>query len=61
MVADVEVVFLRIRDDGPSRNLLVHHRCSDGRDSVGFELEEVANMTDFVGAWNVFKLADDLI
>lgn len=44
-----EVDFLfGIKALGPKWNLDAHHRCSYGRDSVGFDLDEVANAIDLV-------------
>ena len=46
---------------GPRWNLEHHHRCSEGRDSVGLEGLEVAKVTDFVwGAERVWRLREDL-
>lgn len=46
-VAEV-VFFLGIRDDGPRWNLVVHHFCSEGSDSVGLDLDAVAKVIDLV-------------
>lgn len=59
-VADVDF-FLDIKALGPRRNLFVHHFCSSGRDSVGLDLEDVANATDLVvAACRDFKFEAEL-
>ena len=40
---------------------MAHHFCSEGSDSVGFDLEAVAKVIDLVvGAWSDFRFVEDL-
>ena len=65
-VAEVDDFFLLddIWDDfvfRPRWNLFDHHFCSEGRDSVGFDLEDVAKVMDLVvGAWSDLRFVEDL-
>lgn len=58
---DEVLVCFGIWEEGPRWNLLDHHFCSDGSDSVGFDLEAVAKVIDLVvGAWSDLRFIDVL-